>query len=143
MPNSTAELITGLVQLVPLTNTTQLSQEAMEVRPSLTMKPAAACDIFAATHYMFTVHTWLTPGKTLNHERMTRIRKLLFANVFYLFPCLRIKCIYHRCCCCYKLYFFSSSWSVAFIVPLHLSSVTLFLGFISSASARDHRAVEP
>lgn len=33
MQNSTAELITGLVQLVPLTNTTQLSQEAMEVRP--------------------------------------------------------------------------------------------------------------
>jgi len=29
--SSTAELITGLVQLVPLTNTTQLSQEAMEV----------------------------------------------------------------------------------------------------------------
>lgn len=32
MQSSTAELITGLVQLVPLTNTTQLSQEAMEVR---------------------------------------------------------------------------------------------------------------
>ena len=31
MQSSTAELITGLVQLVPLTNTTQLSQEAMEV----------------------------------------------------------------------------------------------------------------
>eukprot|EP00064_Thunnus_orientalis_P004302 superscaffoldBa00000388_g4313 len=30
MQSSTAELITGLVQLVPLTNTTQLSQEAME-----------------------------------------------------------------------------------------------------------------
>lgn len=31
MQSSTAELITGLVQLVPLTNSTQLSQEAMEV----------------------------------------------------------------------------------------------------------------
>ncbi|XP_072312524.1 neurofibromin isoform X2 [Eucyclogobius newberryi] len=30
MQSSTAELMTGLVQLVPLTNTTQLSQEAME-----------------------------------------------------------------------------------------------------------------
>ncbi|XP_041660852.1 neurofibromin isoform X2 [Cheilinus undulatus] len=30
MQSSTAELITGLVQLIPLTNTTQLSQEAME-----------------------------------------------------------------------------------------------------------------
>ena len=29
--SSTAELIKGLVQLVPITNTTQLSQEAMEV----------------------------------------------------------------------------------------------------------------
>lgn len=33
MQSSTAELITGLVQLVPLTNSTQLSQEAMEVSP--------------------------------------------------------------------------------------------------------------
>lgn len=31
MQSSTAELITGLVQLVPLSNSTQLSQEAMEV----------------------------------------------------------------------------------------------------------------
>lgn len=34
MQSSTAELITGLVQLVPLTNSTQLSQEAMEVSSS-------------------------------------------------------------------------------------------------------------
>lgn len=34
MQSSTAELITGLVQLVPLTNSTQLSQEAMEVNTS-------------------------------------------------------------------------------------------------------------
>lgn len=34
MQSSTAELITGLVQLVPLTNSTQLSQEAMEVSAS-------------------------------------------------------------------------------------------------------------
>lgn len=36
--NSTAELIIGLVQLVPLTHTSELSQEAMEVK-----------------HYIFTV----------------------------------------------------------------------------------------
>lgn len=63
MPNSTAELITGLVQLVPLTNTTQLSQEAMEVRPILNMKPASALlTQFAATYYMIAVHIWLATG---------------------------------------------------------------------------------
>ncbi|XP_010775457.1 neurofibromin-like, partial [Notothenia coriiceps] len=43
MQSSTAELITGLVQLVPLTNTTQLSQEAME-QPSVavSLRPAMA-----------------------------------------------------------------------------------------------------
>lgn len=38
MQSSTAELITGLVQLVPLTNSTQLSQEAMEVNTSTTTR---------------------------------------------------------------------------------------------------------
>lgn len=33
--NSTAELIIGLVQLVPLTHTSELSQEAMEVQNSI------------------------------------------------------------------------------------------------------------
>lgn len=33
--NSTAELIIGLVQLVPLTHTSELSQEAMEVHDSI------------------------------------------------------------------------------------------------------------
>lgn len=33
--NSTAELIIGLVQLVPLTHTSELSQEAMEVQNSV------------------------------------------------------------------------------------------------------------
>lgn len=35
--NSTAELIKGLVQLVPLTHTSELSQEAMEVQRSFSM----------------------------------------------------------------------------------------------------------
>ena len=46
MQSSTAELITGLVQLVPLTNTTQLSQEAMEVRTS----PAPSANTHTHTH---------------------------------------------------------------------------------------------
>lgn len=33
--NSTAELIIGLIQLVPLTHTSELSQEAMEVQNSI------------------------------------------------------------------------------------------------------------
>ena len=48
MQSSTAELITGLVQLVPLTNTTQLSQEAMEVsiKPSHSLNAKLIALIF-------------------------------------------------------------------------------------------------
>lgn len=43
MQSSTAELITGLVQLVPLTNSTQLSQEAMEVSSSSFFRFSVKC----------------------------------------------------------------------------------------------------
>lgn len=97
MPNSTAELITGLVQLVPLTNTTQLSQEAMEVRSILNLG-----DIFAAMYYIdWSSHLAHTKRKQIVFESCCLTMSLTFLPVheycydYYLMflPCSPLVCL--------------------------------------------------
>lgn len=62
MQSSTAELITGLVQLVPLTNSTQLSQEAMEVSISTNTHPSV-CTSTELQGYILSIFIHVTGKK--------------------------------------------------------------------------------
>lgn len=63
MQSSTAELITGLVQLVPLSNSTQLSQEAMEVSTN--------------THRLLWQHPHTLPALALHLHSSPHLERML------------------------------------------------------------------